>query len=107
LRLERVAGRASDTVNQHRPCAFFSPKASGDTIRPDHDVRPSENMRVVQMTPPGSACAVVLGEGLRGELAGRGVGISEAQQVGPDGTPGRRRRGLIRFHASITEREQT
>ena len=30
----------------------------------DHDVRPSENMRVVQMTPPGSACSVVIGEGL-------------------------------------------
>jgi catechol 2,3-dioxygenase-like lactoylglutathione lyase family enzyme len=30
----------------------------------DHDVRPSENMRIVQMTPPGSACSVVIGEGL-------------------------------------------
>ncbi len=64
----------------------------------DHDVRPSPGMRVVQMTPPGSACSVVIAEGLplgepgsikgvqlvvedldaiRGELAGRGVGISE------------------------------
>src|SRR6516164_2422088 len=63
----------------------------------DHDVRPSENMRVVQMTPPGSACSVVIAEGLplgepgsikgvqlvvqdldaiRAELAGRGVAIS-------------------------------
>jgi catechol 2,3-dioxygenase-like lactoylglutathione lyase family enzyme len=77
----------------------------------DHDVRPSENMRIVQMTPPGSACSVVIGEGLplgepgsgravqlvaedldavRGELAGRGVGISEVQQMGPEGTPGSR-----------------
>lgn len=30
----------------------------------DHDVRPGGNMRVVQMTPPGSACSVVIGEGL-------------------------------------------
>lgn len=30
----------------------------------DHDLRPSENMRIVQMTPPGSACSVVIGEGL-------------------------------------------
>jgi catechol 2,3-dioxygenase-like lactoylglutathione lyase family enzyme len=30
----------------------------------DNDVRPSENMRVVQLTPPGSACSVVIGEGL-------------------------------------------
>ena len=60
----------------------------------DHDVRPNPGMRVVQMTPPGSACSVVIAEGLplgepgsvkgvqlvvqdldaiRGELAGRGV----------------------------------
>jgi catechol 2,3-dioxygenase-like lactoylglutathione lyase family enzyme len=29
----------------------------------DQDIRPSENMRVVQMTPPGSACSVVIGQG--------------------------------------------
>ena len=77
----------------------------------DHDIRPSETMRVVQMTPAGSACSVVIGEGLplgepgsvkgvqlvvenldavRGELAGRGVAISEVQQMGPEGTPGSR-----------------
>jgi len=75
----------------------------------DHDVRPNENMRVVQMTPPGSACSVVIGQGLplgepgsvkrvqlvvedldavRSDLAGRGVGISGVQQMGPEGTPG-------------------
>ena|SRR6266576_4832918 len=74
----------------------------------DHDVRPNENMRVVQMTPPGSACSVVIGQGLplgepgsvkgvqlvvedldavRSDLAGRGVGISGVQQMGPEGTP--------------------
>jgi catechol 2,3-dioxygenase-like lactoylglutathione lyase family enzyme len=77
----------------------------------DHDVRPSPTMRVVQLTPPGSACSVVLGEGLpagepgsvkgvqlvvedldavRTDLAGRGVAISEIQQLGPQGTPGSR-----------------
>jgi catechol 2,3-dioxygenase-like lactoylglutathione lyase family enzyme len=77
----------------------------------DHDVRPSATMRVVQLTPPGSACSVVLGEGLplgepgsvkgvqlvvedldavRSELAGRRVPISEVQQLGPEGTPGSR-----------------
>ena len=77
----------------------------------DHDVSPNENMRVVQMTPPGSACSVVIGVGLplgepgsvkgvqlvvedldalRNELAGRGVSISEVQQMGPEGTPGSR-----------------
>ncbi|HEY9376141.1 MAG TPA: VOC family protein [Jiangellaceae bacterium] len=77
----------------------------------DHDVRPNEGMRVVQMTPPGSACSVVIGVGLplgdpgsvkgvqltvedldavREELAARGVAISDVQQLGPVGTPGSR-----------------
>src|SRR6202011_6149144 len=77
----------------------------------DHDARPGGNMRVVQMTPPGSACSVVIGEGLplgepgsvkgvqlvvedidavRQALAGRGVGVSEVQQLGPEGSPGSR-----------------
>jgi catechol 2,3-dioxygenase-like lactoylglutathione lyase family enzyme len=77
----------------------------------DHDVRPNEGMRVVQLTPPGSACSVVLGEGLplgepgsvkgvqlvvedvdavREALAGRGVPVGEVVQMGPEGTPGSR-----------------
>ena len=77
----------------------------------DHDVSPNASMRIVQMTPPGSACSVVIGVGLplgepgsvkgvqlvvedldavRSELAGRGVSISEVQQMGPEGTPGSR-----------------
>ena len=77
----------------------------------DNDVQPTGTMRVVQMTPPGSACSVVIGEGLplgtpgsvkgvqlvvedldvlRRELAGRGVNISDVQQMGPEGTPGSR-----------------
>jgi catechol 2,3-dioxygenase-like lactoylglutathione lyase family enzyme len=30
----------------------------------DVDVRPTESVRVVQLTPPGSACSIVLGAGL-------------------------------------------
>jgi hypothetical protein len=30
----------------------------------DVDIRPTESMRVVQLTPPGSACSIVLGAGL-------------------------------------------
>ena len=77
----------------------------------DHDARPTPGMRVVQMTPPGSACSVVIGEGLplgepgsvkgvqlvvedidavREQLDGRGVGVGEVQQLGPEGTPGSR-----------------
>lgn len=30
----------------------------------DHDVQPGNGMRVIQMTPPGSACSVVFGIGI-------------------------------------------
>jgi catechol 2,3-dioxygenase-like lactoylglutathione lyase family enzyme len=87
---------------------FYSSRV-GFTV--DHDVSPTGNMRIVQMTPPGSACSVVIGTGLplgepgsvkgvqlvvedldalRSELAGRGVSISEVQQMGPEGAPGSR-----------------
>jgi catechol 2,3-dioxygenase-like lactoylglutathione lyase family enzyme len=77
----------------------------------DHDNRPNETMRVVQMTPPGSACSVVIGEGLplgepgsvkgvqlvvedieavREGLATRGVAVGDVQQLGPEGSPGSR-----------------
>jgi catechol 2,3-dioxygenase-like lactoylglutathione lyase family enzyme len=87
---------------------FYSARV-GFTV--DNDVRPNESMRIVQLTPPGSACSVVIGTGLplgepgsvkgvqlvvedldavRSELTGRGVNISEVQQMGPEGTPGSR-----------------
>src|ERR671910_592288 len=77
----------------------------------DHDVSPAPGMRVVQMTPPGSPCSVVIGEGLplgdpgsvkgvqlvvedvdtvREQLAGRGVAVGDVQQLGPEGSPGSR-----------------
>src|SRR5581483_8741372 len=30
----------------------------------DHDVRPGNGMRIVQLTPPGSACSVAIGSGV-------------------------------------------
>src|SRR5215217_7997134 len=30
----------------------------------DHDVQPGNGMRVVQLTPPGSACSIVIGIGM-------------------------------------------
>ena len=77
----------------------------------DHDIRPNERMRIVQMTPPGSACSVVIGTGLplgapgsvrgvqlvvndidaaRRELASRGVAVGDVQQLGPEGQMGSR-----------------
>ena len=67
----------------------------------DHDHRVSDELRFVQLTPPGSACSVVLGEGVvemepgtqrglmmviddadaaRAELTGRGVPVSDVDE---------------------------
>ena len=65
----------------------------------DHDTRISDEMRVIQLTPPGSACSIALGNGLGGapgsvqgiqivvsdieaahaELVERGVAVSAVQ----------------------------
>lgn len=75
-------------------------------FRLDADSRPTDTLRVVHMTPPGSACSVVVGpvvvpagtglgsgaqlqlvvtdiEAARAELAGRGVAVSEVQVLDP------------------------
>jgi catechol 2,3-dioxygenase-like lactoylglutathione lyase family enzyme len=72
----------------------------------DADTWPTETMRVVQMTPPGSACSVTIGpvladpaappgpraslqlvvtdiEAARAELAGRGVEVGDVQVLDP------------------------
>ncbi len=41
----------------------------------DHDVEPGNGMRVVQLTPPGSACSVVVGVGISDPAAGRVLGL--------------------------------
>jgi catechol 2,3-dioxygenase-like lactoylglutathione lyase family enzyme len=75
----------------------------------DVDVRPAEGVRIVQLTPPGSACSIAFGTGLtaftemkpgdvkgihlvvadiaeaRAELAGRGVEIGEIDEPGGSG----------------------
>lgn len=105
LRIEVVPIPVSD-VDAAK--AFYTEKVGFDL---DHDVRPNEGMRVVQMTPPGSHCSVVIGEGLplgdpgsvkgvqitvedidavREQLLGRGVPVGEVQLLGPEGTPGSR-----------------
>jgi catechol 2,3-dioxygenase-like lactoylglutathione lyase family enzyme len=74
----------------------------------DHDTEPNPGTRVVQLTPPGSACSIVFGTGLpemepgslkglqlvvgdieaaRAELAGRGVEVSEVEWLGPEDRP--------------------
>ena len=93
-KLELVAVPVSDV---DRAKAFYVEKAG---FHPDHDQRVSEDMRFVQLTPPGSACSIALGQGItdaapgsvtglqlvvadikqaHSELAERGVEVSDVQ----------------------------
>jgi predicted enzyme related to lactoylglutathione lyase len=36
-------------------------------FKADHDTQPGNGMRVLQLTPPGSSCSIVMGSGL-GEI---------------------------------------
>ena len=60
MKLELVPVPVSDI---DRAKTFYTEKVG---FHLDHDVRPAPSVRVVQLTPPGSACSIVLGEGLRG-----------------------------------------
>ena len=99
-KLEVVVVPVSDV---DRAKAFYT---DGAGFELDHDVRPGGEMRVVQLTPPGSACSIVIGTGVgtmdpgslqglqlvvrdiaaaRSELIERGVEVSDVQQMGaPD-----------------------
>jgi catechol 2,3-dioxygenase-like lactoylglutathione lyase family enzyme len=103
-KLELIVLPVSDV---DRAKAFYAEKA-GFNVDVDH--RAGENFRVVQLTPPGSACSVTIGVGVtqvkpgtyqglhlvvndieaaRAELAQRGVEVSEPFHFGPEGqTPG-------------------
>jgi catechol 2,3-dioxygenase-like lactoylglutathione lyase family enzyme len=81
-----------------RAKAFYTEKVG---FNADHDYQVSEELRFVQLTPPGSACSIAIGEGLteaapgslqglqlvvedadaaRAELLARGVEASEVQE---------------------------
>src|SRR3954468_6857878 len=51
----------------------------------DHDHRVSEHLRFVQLTPPGSACSLVLGEGITqmtpGSQKGLQIVVADADQA--------------------------
>ena len=95
-KLELVAIPVSDV---DRAKAFYTDKAG---FNADHDYTVSEEIRFVQLTPPGSACSIAIGKGItdaapgsvvgmqmtvpdieaaREELAGRGAPVSEIQDM--------------------------
>jgi len=100
LKLELVLLPVSDV---DRAKAFYVERL-GFSLDVDH--QPNEEFRVVQMTPPGSACSITIGIGItdaepgsvrgthlvvadieaaRAELVERGVGVSEIRHMGPGG----------------------
>jgi predicted enzyme related to lactoylglutathione lyase len=97
MKLELVPVPVSDV---DRAKAFYVEQVG---FNADVDVRPGDTVRVVQLTPPGSACSIVIGAGLpsiemqpgslrglhlvvadihkaREALAGRGVKVSEVDE---------------------------
>jgi catechol 2,3-dioxygenase-like lactoylglutathione lyase family enzyme len=94
-RLELVEVPVTDV---DRAKAFYAEKA-GFTL--DHDHQGTDELRFVQLTPPGSACSIALGTGLgdkppgsaqlhlvvadvhvaRDELVGRGLEVGEVQDL--------------------------
>jgi catechol 2,3-dioxygenase-like lactoylglutathione lyase family enzyme len=96
MKLELVAIPVTDV---DRAKAFYVDQVG---FNADHDHRVSDGLRFVQLTPPGSACSIVLGEGItemapgsqkgvqmvvsdvraaREELVSRGVDASEIQDM--------------------------
>src|SRR5215510_1417191 len=92
MKLELVIVPVSDV---DRAKGFYAEKVG---FNADHDHRVNEKLRFVQLTPPGSACSIAIGEGItdmtpgsikglqmvvkdvravHAELRGRGVDVSE------------------------------
>jgi catechol 2,3-dioxygenase-like lactoylglutathione lyase family enzyme len=93
-KIELVAIPVTDV---DRAKAFYTEKAG---FNADHDHTVSDEVRFVQLTPPGSACSITIGKGVtdappgsvqgmqivvddieaaHAELAGRGVDVSDVQ----------------------------
>lgn len=100
LKLELVLLPVSDV---DRAKAFYVEKSG---FRLDVDHQPNDEFRVVQMTPPGSACSITIGKGItdaipgsvrgthlvvtdieaaRAKLVERGVEVSEIRHMGAGG----------------------
>jgi catechol 2,3-dioxygenase-like lactoylglutathione lyase family enzyme len=69
FKLELVAVPVSDV---DRAKAFYTDKVG---FNADHDHRVSPEMRFVQLTPPGSACSIAIGEGLTDAAPGSVQGL--------------------------------
>ena len=68
-RLELVAVPVSDV---DRAKAFYVDQAG---FTADHDHTPTDEIRFVQLTPPGSACSIAIGQGLIDAVPGSAKGL--------------------------------
>lgn len=71
MKLELVPIPVTDV---ERAKAFYADKVG---FHVDHDVQPGNGMRVLQLTPPGSGCSIVIGTGM-GEITDMQPGIIKA-----------------------------
>jgi predicted enzyme related to lactoylglutathione lyase len=85
-KLELVAIPVTDV---DRAKAFYVEQAG---FNADHDHRVSDELRFVQLTPPGSACSIAIGEGITDAVPGSVRGM---QMVVAD---------IEAAHAELTER---
>ncbi len=69
MKLELVPVPVADV---DRAKAFYIDKVG---FHLDHDVQPTATMRVVQLTPPGSACSIVIGTGMSEMVPGSVQGL--------------------------------
>jgi predicted enzyme related to lactoylglutathione lyase len=93
-KLELIAVPVSDV---DRAKAFYTDQAG---FNPDQDHRVSDDLRFVQLTPPGSGCSIAIGQGItesepgsmkglqlvvddieaaQAELSGRGIEVGDVQ----------------------------
>jgi len=74
-KIELVAIPVSDV---DRAKVFYTEKAG---FHADHDYQVSEGLRFVQLTPPGSACSIAIGEGIAeaapGSVQGMQIVVSD------------------------------
>ncbi len=68
-KLELVIVPVSDV---DRAKAFYVDKVG---FNPDHDQRVNDQLRFVQLTPPGSACSIAIGEGITQAAPGSVQGL--------------------------------
>ena len=68
-KLELVAVPVSDV---DRAKAFYTEQAG---FNADHDHRVSDDLRFVQLTPPGSACSIAIGQGVSDTAPGSVQGL--------------------------------